>query len=96
MSALFDSLNTFVTVIKEKAEAFGAAASAKPSRANKIASRELRVSTKTHKLACVLADWIVKVHAPRLDIPPPIFEDPTVFDSEPSSDSGDSMLRQNP
>ena len=90
MAALFDSLNTFVTANKEKAEASGAAAPAKPSRAEKLASRALRVSTKTHKIACVLADWTIKVHAPGLAIPPPVFEDPTVFDSEPSSDSGDS------
>ena len=90
MAALFDSLNTFVTTNKEKAEASGAAAPAKPSRAEKLASRALRVSTKTHKIACVLADWTIKVHAPGLAIPPPVFEDPTVFDSEPSSDSGDS------
>jgi len=90
MSALFDSLNTFVTANKEKAEASGAAAPAKPSRAEKIASRALTVSTKTHKIACVLADWTVKVHASGLAIPPLVFKDPTVFDSEPSSDSGDS------
>ena len=90
MTALFDSLNTFVTANKEKAEASGAAAPARPSKAEKIASRALRVYTKTHKIACVLADWTVKVHAPGLAIPPPVFEDPTVFDSEPSSDSGDS------
>jgi len=90
MSALFDSLNTFVTANKGKAEASGAAAPAKPSGAEKIASRALMVSTKTHKIACVLADWTVKVHAPGLAIPPPVFEDPTIFDSEPSSDSGDS------
>jgi len=39
MSALFDSLNTFVTANKEKAEASGAAAPAKPSRAEKMAAR---------------------------------------------------------
>jgi len=80
MSALFDSLNTFVTAIKEKVEASGAAAPAKPSKAEKIASRELRVSIKTHKIACVLTYWTFKVHAPGLAIPPPVFEDPTVFD----------------
>ena len=90
MSALFDSLNTFVTANKEKAEASGAAAPTKSSRAEKIASRALRVSTKTHIIAYVLADWTVKVHAPGLVVPPPVFEDPTVFDSEPSYDSGDS------
>jgi len=90
ISALFDSVNTFVTANKKKVEASGAAAPAKPSRAEKIASRALRVSTKTHKIACVLVDWTVKVHAPGLASPPPVFEDPTVFDSEPSSDSRDS------
>jgi len=53
MSALFYSLNTFVTTNKEKAEIFGHAK--KPSRAEKMAARALRVSTKTHKIACVLA-----------------------------------------
>jgi hypothetical protein len=93
MAALFDSLNTFVSANKEKAEASDAvppAAPAKPSRAEKLASRALRVSTKTHKIVCALADWTVKVHAPGLAIDPPVFDDPSVFESEPSSDSGDS------
>jgi len=89
MSSLFDSLNTFVTANKEKAEASGAAAPAKPSRAEKLASRALRVSTKTQNIACVLADWTFKVHAPGLAIPPPVFDDQSIFDAEPSSDSGD-------
>jgi len=55
-----------------------------------MASWALRVSTKTHKIACVLADWTVKVHAPGLAIQPPVFDDPSIFDSEPSSGSGDS------
>ena len=90
---LFESLDTFVTKEgppKENVEASAPATSAKPSRAEKLASRALRVSTKTHKIACVLADWTVKVHAPGLALTPPVFEDPSVFDSEPSSDSGDS------
>jgi len=90
MSALFDSLNTFVTANKEKAEASGAAAPGKPSRAEKIAYRALNVSTKTHKIAYVLVDCTVEVHAPGLAIPPLVFEDPTIFDSKPSSDYGDS------
>ncbi|XP_024642227.1 uncharacterized protein [Medicago truncatula] len=90
MAALFDSLNTFVSANREQAEASGPAEPAKPSRAEKIASRALRVSTKTHKIACVLADWTVKVHAPGLAIPPPVFDDPSIFEAEPSSDSGDS------
>jgi len=90
MSALFDSLNTFVTANKEKVEASGVVVPAKPLKAEKMTSRALRVSTKTQEIICVLADWTVKVHAPRLAIPPPVFEDPSVFDSEPSSDSGDS------
>ena len=93
IAALFESLNTFVTANKEKAEASGAAPpapSSKPSRAEKLASRALRVSTKTHKIVCALADWTVKVHAPGLAIDPPVFDDPSVFESEPSSDSGDS------
>lgn len=72
MAALFDSLNTFVTANKEKVEASNVAPSAppaKPSRAEKLASRALRVSTKTHKIVCSLADWTVKVHAPGLAIP---------------------------
>jgi len=59
MAALFDSLNTFVTSNKEKVEASRAAAPAKPSRDEKLASRALRVSTKTRKIACVLADWTI-------------------------------------
>ena len=88
MSALFDFLNTFAN--KEKVEASGAVAPAKPSRAEKIASRALRVSTKTYKIACVLADWTVKVHAPGLAISPLVFDDPSIFEDESSSDSGDS------
>jgi len=88
MSGLFDSLNTFVTANKEKAEASSAAPPAKPSRAEKLASRALRVTTRTYKIVCVLADWTVKVHAPRLAIPPPIFDKPSNFDSESSFDSG--------
>jgi len=90
MSALFYSLNTFVTTNKEKAEASGVVPPAKPSRVEKLAYRALKVSTKTHKIACVLANWTVNVHAPGLAIPPPIFDDPTVFDSEPYSDYRDS------
>lgn len=90
MAALFDSLNTFVSANRVQAVASGPAEPAKPSRAEKIASRALRVSTKTHKIACVLADWTVKVHAPGLAIPPPVFDDPSIFEAEPSSDSGDS------
>jgi hypothetical protein len=93
IAALFESLNTFVTANKEKAEASGAAPPAppsKPSRAEKLASRALRVSTKTHKIVCALADWTVKVHAPGLAIPGPTFVDQSIFDEEPSSDSGDS------
>ena len=56
MSALFDSLNTFVTANKEKVEASGAAALAKPSRAEKMAARALRVATKTHKIVCALVN----------------------------------------
>jgi hypothetical protein len=88
---IFESLHTFVSSegpSKEKAEAFGHAK--KPSRAEKMAARDLRVSTKTHKIAYLLARWTVDVHALGLPITPPIFDDPTVFESEPSSDSGDS------
>jgi len=49
MTALFDSLNTFVTANKEKAEVSGAAAPAKPSRAEKIASRALNVTPRFPK-----------------------------------------------
>ncbi|XP_039682976.1 DNA ligase 1-like [Medicago truncatula] len=90
MSALFDSLNTFVTANREKDEPSGVAPPAKTSRAEKLASRALRVSTKTHKIVCALADWTVKVHAPGLAISPPVFDDPSIFEAEPSSDSGDS------
>ena len=90
MSALFDSLNTFVTANKEKVEASGAAALAKPSRAEKMAARALRVATKTHKIVCVLANWTKDVHAPGLAVDKPVFDDPTIFESEPSSDFGDS------
>ena len=55
-----------------------------------MAARALRVYTKTHKIACVLAKWTIDVHAPGLVLDPPVFEDPSVFDFEPSSDSGDS------
>jgi len=55
-----------------------------------MATRVLRVSTKTHKIAYVLGQWTRDVHAPGLAIAPPIFDDPIVFESEPSSDSGDS------
>jgi len=88
MSALFDSLNTFVTSNKEKTESSNK--DKKPSKAEKMAARALRVSTKTHKIADVIAQWTRDVHAPGLAIAPPIFDDPTIFESEPSSDSGDS------
>jgi hypothetical protein len=90
MSALFDSLNTFVTANKEKSEPSNTAAPTQPSKAEKMAARALRVSTKTHKIVCALADWTKNVHAPGLAIDPPVFDDPSVFESEPSSDSGDS------
>jgi len=88
MSALFDSLNTFVTANKEKAKSSDKAT--EHSKAEKMAARALRVSTKTHKIACVLAQWTKDVHAPGLAIEPPVFDDPTVFEFEPSSDFGDS------
>ena len=50
----------------------------------------LRVATRTHKIVCVLANWTKDVHAPGLAVDKPVFDDPTVFESEPSSDSGDS------
>ncbi|KEH17115.1 hypothetical protein MTR_0043s0140 [Medicago truncatula] len=90
MSAFFDSLNTFVIANIEKVEPSGVAPPAKTSRAEKRASKALRVSAKTHKIVCALADWTVKVHAPGLAISPPIFDDPSLFEAEPSSDSGDS------
>jgi len=90
MSALFDSLNTFVTANKEKAEASGAAAPANPSKVEKMAARALRVATKTHKIVCVLANWTKDVHAPGLAVDKPVFDDPIVFEYEPSSDYGDS------
>jgi len=90
MSDLFDSLNTFVTANKEKDEASGAAAPAKLSRAEKMAARALRVATKTHKIVCVLANWTKDVHAPGLAVDKLVFDDPTVFESEPFADSGDS------
>jgi hypothetical protein len=90
MSALFDSLNTFVTANKEKGEPSDAAAPAKPTKAEKMAARALRVATKTHKIVCVLANWTKDVHAPGLAVAKPVFADPSVFESEPSSDSGDS------
>jgi len=77
MPNLFKSLNTFVTEggpsNKEKDGASGAAPPGKPSRAEKLASRALRVSTKIHKMVCVLAKWTVEVHASGLAIPPPFF-----------------------
>lgn len=77
MSDVFDSLNTFVIEgnpsNKEKDEAFGAAPPVKPSRAQKLASIALRVSTKTHKIACVLAKWTVEVYTPGLDVAPLVF-----------------------
>jgi len=88
MSALFDSLNTFVTTNKEKAESSQKAKN--PSKAEKMVARALRVSTETHKIACVLAQWTIDVHAPGLAIAPPVFDDPTIFEFEPSSDYGDS------
>jgi len=73
----FLSLNTIVIEggpsNKEKDEASGAALPGKPSRAEKLASRALRVSTKTHKMVCVLAKWTVEVHASGLAIPPSVF-----------------------
>ncbi|AES97256.1 hypothetical protein MTR_5g047870 [Medicago truncatula] len=90
---LFESLDTFVTKdgpSKNKVETSAPAPSTKISKTEKMAARALRVSTKTHKIACVLAKWTIDVHAPGLALDPPIFEDPSVFDSEPSSDSGDS------
>jgi len=56
-----------------------------------MAAKDLRVSTKTHKIACVLAKWTRDVRAPGLAVAPPVFADPTVFESEPSSDFGDSI-----
>ena len=53
-------------------------------------TRALRVATKTHKIVCVLANWTKDVHAPGLAVDKPVFYDPTVFESEPSSDYGDS------
>ena len=90
MTALFDSLNTFVTANKEKSDASGDAAPAKSSKAEKMAAMALRVATKTHKIVCVLANWTMDVHAPGLAVDKPVFDDSTVFESEPSSDSGDS------
>jgi len=78
---LFDSLDTFGTKegpSKTNVEAF---ASAKPSRAEKMATRALRVYTKIHKIACVLAKWTINVHALGLVLDPPVFEDPTSSDS---------------
>jgi len=49
-----------------------------------VLHQALWVSTKTHKISCMLAKWTIDVHAPGLAIDPPIFEDPSVFDSEPS------------
>ena len=61
ISDLFDSLDTFVTKegsSKEKGEASSPAPSTKPSRAEKLASRALRVATKTHQIACVLTHCV--------------------------------------
>jgi len=88
---LFESLDTFVYgegPSKEKAKVSGSVK--KPSKSEKIASRALRVSTKTHKIVCGLAKWKMEVHAPSLVIAPLVFDDPSVFESEPSSDSRDS------
>ncbi|XP_024638555.1 uncharacterized protein [Medicago truncatula] len=90
MSALFDSLNTFVTANKGNADVSGDVAPAKPSKAEKMATRALRVATKTHKLVCALANWTKDVQAPGLAVDKHVFDDPTVFESELSSDSGDS------
>ncbi|KEH17462.1 hypothetical protein MTR_0014s0490 [Medicago truncatula] len=90
MSSLFDSLNTFVTANKRKADVSGDAAPAKPSKAEKMVARALRVATKTHKIVCALANWTRDVQAPGLAVDKPVFVDPTVFESEPSSDSRDS------
>jgi len=87
---LFDSLDTFVTKEGPSKANAEATAPAKPSKVEKMAARALGVSTKTHKIACVLAKWTIDVHAPGLVLDPSLFEDPTVFDSDPSSDSGDS------
>jgi len=87
---LFDSLDTFVTKKGPSKANVEASAPAKSSKAEKMAAMALRVSTKTHKIACVLAKWSIDVHAPGLVLDPPVFEDLTVFDYEPSSDSGDS------
>ena len=89
-SAIQTHSKAFVTANREKSEPSHAAEPAKPSKAEKLAVRALRVSTKTHKIVCALADWTKNVHAPGLAIDPPIFDDPSVFESEPSSDSGDS------
>jgi len=91
VSPLFESLDTFVFgegPSKEKPEVSGSVK--KRSKAEKMASRALRVSTKTHKIVCGLAKWTMEVHAPGLAIAPSVFDDPSVFESEPSSDSGDS------
>jgi len=32
----------------------------------------------------------MEVHAPGLVVAPPVFDDPSIFESEPSSDYGDS------
>jgi len=91
--SLFDSLDTFVTKegpSKEKVEDSAPARSTKPSRAEKLNFRGFSISTKTHKIACMLAKWTNEVHAPGLVVDPLFFYDPTVFDSKPSSESGDS------
>ncbi|AET03785.2 hypothetical protein MTR_8g075670 [Medicago truncatula] len=75
---------------KGKVDVFGDVAPAKPSKAEKMAARALRVATKTHKIVCALANWTRDVQAPGLAVDKPVFDDPTVFESEPSSDYGDS------
>jgi len=50
----------------------------------------IRVSIKTHKRAWVLAKCIIDIHVPGLALPPLVFNDPSVFDLEPSSNFGDS------
>ena len=91
ISDLFESLDTFVYgegPSKEKPEASGSFK--KRSKVEKMAAMALRVSAKTHKIVCGLAKWTMEVHAPGLATAPPAFDDPSVFKSQPSSDSGDS------
>jgi len=88
---LFESLDTFVSgegPSKEKLEVSDSVK--KHSKAEKMVARALRVSTKTHKIVCGLAKWTMEDHALGLAIAPPVFDDPSVFESEPSSDYGDS------